>query len=170
MHPNDAKSFPAATLPTAANLGRRRRGKRRTQSKERRKARMSYASEQKCRQWRSRGVLGVLHPTRRKDQCKNLDRKHLELSERRRVFARKKRRVKWATRKAARMTHKAARARSRPDELTFDTFNVRTAAVNGIVDIDTLLRLCPARGCDVIGLQETKRDGTFEIVASGYRV
>ena len=33
-----------------------------------------------------------------------------------------------------------------------------------------LLRLCAAKGCDVIGLQETKRDGTFTIVASGYRV
>ena len=33
-----------------------------------------------------------------------------------------------------------------------------------------LLRLCAAKGCDVIGLQETKIDGTFTIVASGYRV
>ena len=29
---------------------------------------------------------------------------------------------------------------------------------------------CAAKGCDVIGLQETKRDGTSEILASGYRV
>ena len=39
------------------------------------------------------------------------------------------------------MTHKAARAGSRLDELTFGTFNVRTAAVsgvNGIGHIDTL--------------------------------
>ncbi|CAN0455295.1 unnamed protein product, partial [Ascophyllum nodosum] len=36
--------------------------------------------------------------------------------------------------------------------------------------IDTLLRPCAAKGCDVIELQETKRDGTSEIVASGYRV
>ena len=42
------------------------------------------------------------------------------------------------------MKHKAARARSRLDELTFGIFNVRTAAVNvvnGIGHIDTLLRL-----------------------------
>ena len=52
-------------------------------------------------------------------------------------------------------------------------FNVRTAAVNGvngIGQIDTLLRTCSAKGCDVIGLQESKRDGTTEISASGYRV
>ena len=71
------------------------------------------------------------------------------------------------------MKHKAARARSRLEELTFATFNVRTAAVNGvncISHIDALLRPCAAKGCDVIGLQETKKDGTSEIVASGCRV
>ena len=36
------------------------------------------------------------------------------------------------------------------------------------VRIDTLLRPCGANGCDVIGLQETKRDGTSEIVTFGY--
>ena len=59
------------------------------------------------------------------------------------------------------------------EELTFGRFNVRTAAVNGVNDIghiDTLLRTCAAKGCDVIELQETKRDGTSEISASGYRV
>ena len=69
-------------------------------------------------------------------------------------------------RKSARKKHKAARARSRLQELTLGTFNVRTAAVNGVngIDlIDTLLRTCAAKGCDVIGLQETKRDGTSEI-------
>ena len=53
------------------------------------------------------------------------------------------------------------------------SFNVRTAAVNGvngIGHIDTLLRICAAKGCDVIGLQETKSDGTFKISAPGYRV
>ena len=57
--------------------------------------------------------------------------------------------------------------------MMFGTFNVRTAVVNGvngIGHIDTLLIPCVAKGCDVIGLLETKRDGTSEIVASGYRV
>ena len=71
------------------------------------------------------------------------------------------------------MKHKAARMRSRLEEFTFGTFNVRTAAAddfNGNGHIDTLLRPCAAKGCDLIGLQWTKRDGTSEIVASGYRV
>ena len=61
------------------------------------------------------------------------------------------------------MKHKVTSARSRMEELTFGTFNARTAAingVNGIGHIDTLLRPRAVKGCDVIGLQETKRDGT----------
>ena len=165
MHPNKAKSFPAATVPAVAKLVHRRRGKRGTRSEARRNAQRAPASKQKCRRWRSRGEVGVPHPTRRKNEGKNLGRKHLELSERRRVFGRKKRQGKRAERKSARKKHKAARARSRLEELTFGTFNVRTAAVNGvngIGHIDTLLRTCAAKGCDVIGLQETKRDGTSE--------
>ena len=174
MHPNQAKSFPAATVPAIAKLGHRRPGKRGTRSKERRDARRAQASKQKCRRWKSRGVVGVWHPTRRNNEGKNLvGRKHLELSERQRAFARKKRRRKRVKRKSARKKHTAARARSRLEDLTFGTFNVRTAAangLNGIGHIDTLLRPCAAKSCDVIGLQETKRDGTSEIVASKYRV
>ena len=115
---------------------------------------------------------GVPYPTRRNNEGKNLGKKHPKLSEKRRVFARKKRRGKRAERNSARKKHKATRVRSRLEELTFGTFNVRTAAVNGvngIGHIDTLLRTCVAKGYDVIGLQENKRDGTSEISASGYR-
>ena len=76
-------------------------------------------------------------------------------------------------RKDACLKYKVARVRSRLDELTLGTFNVRTAAVNGvngIGHIDTMLRPGAAKGCVVTGLQETKRDGTSEIVACGYRV
>ena len=173
MHPNKAKLFPVATVPTVAKLGHRRRGKRGTRSEERRNARRAHASKQKCRRWRSRGVVGVPYPTRRKNEGKNLGRKHLELNERRRALARKKRRGKRAERKSARKKHKAARARSRLEELTFGPYNVRTATVNdvnGIGHIDTLLRTCAAKGFDVIGLQETKRGGTSEISVSGYGV
>ena len=173
MHLNKAKSFAAATVPVIAKLGHRRRGKRGTRSEERRNARRAHASKRKCRRWRIRGVVGVPYPTRRKNEGKNLGKKQLELSEKRRVFARKKRRGKRAERKSARKKHKAARARSRLEELTFGTFTVRTAVfngVNGVGHIDTLLRICAAKGCDVIGLQDTKRDGTSEILASRYRV
>ena len=109
----------------------------------------------------------MLRPTRRKNEGNNLGR-HPELSERRNAFDWKKRRGKRVVRKAARLCYKATRARSRLEELTFGTFNVCTAAgnsVNGIGLIDTLLRPCAAKGCDVHGL-ETKRDGTSEIVSS----
>ena len=85
-------------------------------------------------------MTGVPHPTRRK----NKGRKYLELSERRRVFSRKKRRGKRTERKSARKKHNAARAKARLKELTFGSFNVRTATVNdvdGIGHIETLLRL-----------------------------
>ena len=47
------------------------------------------------------------------------------------------------------MKYKAARAGSRPDEVTFGMFNVRTAAANGVNGIgptDTMLRPCAVRG------------------------
>ena len=114
VHPNKAKSFPAVTtVPVVAKLGHRRRGKRGARSEERKNARRAHASKQKCRRWRSRGVVGVPHPKRRKNEGKNLGRKHLELSKRWRVFARKKRRGQQAERKFTRNKHKAARARSR---------------------------------------------------------
>ena len=103
MHPNKAKSFPAATVPAVAKLGDHRRGKRGTLSEERRNGRRAPASKQKCRRRRSRrGVVGVPHPTHRKSEGKNLGKKHLdmELRERRRALAREKRRGKWAERKA----------------------------------------------------------------------
>ena len=62
------------------------------------------------------------------------------------------------------MKPKAAWAKRRMQELTFGTFNVRTAAfkgVNGIGHIDVLLRICDAKDCDVIGLQETKETGIW---------
>ena len=47
-------------------------------------------------------MVGVAHRTLRKNKGKNLGRKRLELGERRRAFARKKRRGKRAERKSAR--------------------------------------------------------------------
>ena len=140
--------------------------KRGTRSEERRNARRAHASKKNGRRWRSRGVVEVPHPTRRKNEGKNLGRKHLELSERWRAFAWKQRRGKRAERNSASKKQKAARTRSRLKTLTFGTFNVGTAAVNGVNSIghiNTLLRTCAAKGCDVIGLQETKRGGTSEI-------
>ena len=97
------------------------RGNRGTRSEERRNAPTAHPSKQNCRRWRSRGVEGVPHPTRRKNDGKNLGEKLLERSEKRGEFARKKRRGKRAERRSARKKHKAVRARSRLEELTFGT-------------------------------------------------
>ena len=80
MGRNNAKLLPAATVPETEKLGHHR-GKRGTRSEESRNACRSHASKQKNRLWRSRGMVGVLHPTRRKKQGGNLGR-NLELNER----------------------------------------------------------------------------------------
>ena len=72
--------------------------------------------------------------------------------------------------KTTRTKHKAARARSRLNEVLFGTVDVRIAAVHSVNDIGlivNLLRSCVVRGCGVIGLQEAKREGISEIVAYG---
>ena len=58
----------------------------------------------------------------------------------------------------------------RQDEISAGRAHVRFNGVNGINHIDTLLRPCAAKDCNAVGLQEAKRDGTSEIVASRYRV
>ena len=53
------------------------------------------------------------------------------------------------------------------------TFNVRTLAFdgkNGIGHSEVILKLCQELGCDVIGLQETRRDGQSAFTAAGYTV
>ena len=102
MPPNKAKPFPAATVPAVVKLGHRHGGKRGTRSEERRNARKAHASKKKCRQWRSRGVGEVPYPIRWKDEGNHLGRKHSELGETWRVFARKKRRGKRAEGKSVR--------------------------------------------------------------------
>ena len=120
----------------------RRRGKRGTRSEESRDARRAHACKQKCDDGEVAACWECCtqHVGRTKPGEKTLETK------------------RKAEGKAAQKKNKAARARSRLHELTFGTFSVRTAAVNGangISHIDTLLRPCAAKGCDVIGLQET---------------
>ena len=86
--------------------------------------------------------MGVLYPIRRKKR--KAEGTYTEKATGKRVMG-----------KAARVKDKAARVRSRLDELAFDTFNVRTAAVNGVngtSHTDTLLRPCAAKGRGNIGL------------------
>ena len=66
-----------------------------------------------------------------------------------------------------------ARARSRTGELNVVTGNVRSLSLTGrrgAGHAEGLLQKCKVLGCDVIGLQETRRPGRTEFAAAGYRV
>ena len=149
IQPNEAKSCPAATC-AAENVGPEARRVGVLGGHTRVSKSVDDGEVEVC--WE----CCPLHVGRTK--ARTLGRKHLELSERRREFVWKRRRGKREERKAACPEHKAARTRSRLDELTCGTFNVRTATINGVNGIgliDILLRLCATKGCGVIGLQAT---------------
>ena len=100
-------------------------------------------------------------------------RKHPELSKKRRVFARKKTRGEAGGEEV-----RPRETQGRQGEVSDEGAHVRYVQRSHSSGQrrqryrphDTLLRTCSAKGCDVIGLQETKRDGTSEISAFGYRV
>ena len=127
--------------------------------------------------------MGLLPPARwnlgknRDGQRRMERRKHTTVCEKRRTVqkkyaARKKRRHR-RNRRAARELRVEAKARSRAGELVVGTFNVRTLAFNGkngIGHSEVILKVCQELGCDVIGLQETRRDGQSTFTAAGYTV
>ena len=54
-----------------------------------------------------------------------------------------------------------------------DTYNVRTLAFkgkNGIGHAEVILKTCEDAGCDIIGLQEVRRNGQSAFTAAGYVV
>ena len=66
-----------------------------------------------------------------------------------------------------------ARARSFIGELNVATWNVRSLSLTrrrGAGHTEVLLHKCKVLGCDVIRLQETRRQGRTEFAAAGYRV
>ena len=66
-----------------------------------------------------------------------------------------------------------ARVWSRTGELNVATWNVRSLSLTGrrgAGHVGVLLQKCKVLGCDVIGLQETRRPGRTELAAAGYRV
>ena len=127
-----------------------------------------------------RGELGLLPPARwnlgknRDGQRRMERRKHTTVCEKRRTVqkkyaARKKRRHR-RNRRAARELRVEAKARSRAGELVVGTFNVRTLTFNGkngIGHSESILKVCQELGCDVVGFQETRRDGQSTFTAAG---
>ena len=76
-------------------------------------------------------------------------------------------------RRVAHKIRKNARARSRAGELVVGTYNVRTLAfkgTNGIGHAEVIMNTCEDAGCDVIGLQEVRRNGQSAFTAAGYVV
>ena len=66
-----------------------------------------------------------------------------------------------------------ARAWSRTGELNVATWNLRSLSFKGrrgAGHAEVLLHKCKLLGCDVIGLQETRRPGWTEFAAAGYHV
>ena len=66
-----------------------------------------------------------------------------------------------------------ARARSRTGELNVETWNVRSLSLTGrrgVGHAEVLLQKCKVLGCEVIGLQETRRPRRTEFAAAGNRV
>lgn len=140
-NPISLKSFPTVTVTEAAELRYRHR-KRGNRCGERRITCRPHDSIQASPQQRFQVVVGVLHPTCRKNQGGNLE-SNLEFSKR------------WRVWKDAGVKQQAASVMKWQQKLTFGTLNVRTTAVKyikGIGYIGCLLRICTAKGCGVIEL------------------
>ena len=68
---------------------------------------------------------------------------------------------------------RAARFKTGVGELIVGTFNVDTLAFNGkngLGHAEEILEVCRQKGCDIVGLQETRRDGPNGFIAAGYAV
>ena len=91
--------------------------------------------------------------------------------ERRESDARKQRRRRRRIRRAAQEIRTGARARSRAGQLVVGTYNVRTLdfkGTNGIGHAEVILKTCEDAGCDIIGLQEVRRNGQSAFTVAGF--
>ena len=97
-----------------------------------------------------------------------------KISNRKKRFARKcRRRTRPERRRIAKTSQNVSRARSRTEELNIATWNVRSLSLTGrrgAGHAEVLLQKCKVLGCDVIGLQETRRPGRTEFATAGYCV
>ena len=96
-----------------------------------------------------------------------------KLIKRKTLLARKKRQRGRTRRRAARRQASNDRDRARRRELVVDIHNVRTMAVDrkhGVGKATDALDVYQEMGCDIIGLQETRRSGQSALLQAGYVV
>ena len=116
--------------------------------------------------WEGRRGVGRLNPRREtntKGRNGDSGRGKIEkVTEKRKILARKRRRRGRAERRRLRQSKSKNRARARGREIAVATHNVRTMAVDGTHGAGRaldVLSVYDRLGCDVIGLQETRRSG-----------
>ena len=96
-----------------------------------------------------------------------------KIIKRKKLCARKKRRRGRTRRRAARRQASNYRDRARRRELVIATHNVRTMAVDGKHGVGRaaeVLDVYQEMGCDIIGLQETRRSGQSALLQAEYVV
>ena len=130
--------------------------------------------------WTGRRGVGRLNPRREdKIQGKNEDREGGKLKKSQKggkfwkILARKRRRRGRAERRRLRQGKRRNRARAPGREIAVATHNVRTMAVDGTHGVGRaldVLSVYDRLGCDVIGLQETRRSGHSAFSQAGYLV
>ena len=128
--------------------------------------------------WTGRRGVGRLNPRpESKIQGKNGDRegRKLKKSQKEEIFwkslARKRRRRGRAERRRLQQSKRRNRARAQGREITVATHNVRTMAVDGTHGVGRaldVLSVYDRLGCDIIGLQETRRSGQSAFSQAGY--
>ena len=121
--------------------------------------------------------MGRLNPRREtKTKRRNGDRERKmreEVTNMRKFLPRKRRRRGRAERRLLRQRERRNRARARGREITVATHNVRTMAVDGKHGVGRaldVLSVYDRLGCDVIGLQETRRSGHSAFSQASYLV
>ena len=111
---------------------------------------------------------GTAEPTSREQNTRQ-ERRY----EKRQILAHKRRRRGRAERRLLRQSKRRNRVRARGREITVATHNVRTMAVDGTHGVGRaldVLSMYDRLGCDVIGLQETRRSGHLAFSQAGYLV
>ena len=111
----------------------------------------------------------------RRERGQNLEDRSVctKKKKRKKLPARKKRRRGRTRRRAARRQACNNRDRAHRRELVIATHNVRTMAVDGkhgVGRVAEVLDVYQEMGCDIIGLQETRRSGQSALLQAGYLV